>query len=148
MNFPEKMLGFVKGDHEAFDFLMNVHEIVEVWDDLIDKDKAVSDLALNDTFYRALIVLPRNGFYQRNFSLLNPIFEAGILDWFTANALEAKGDTESLMAARVLRCNLQQLMVMCARVVGGVEWAKRVGLELRTMGVETFAQYASELGVK
>lgn len=145
MNLPDKLLEFVRGDREAFAFLMDVHEIVEVWDDLIDKDKPVSDAVLNGTFYRALITLPRNGFYQRNFSLLNPVFEAAIMDWWTASRFES--NREELETAYTLRCGFYMLTVMSARIIGGLEWAKEVGAEVRKMG-DTLAEYSAQFGVK
>lgn len=145
MSDLEKIAGFVKGDADALAFLLDVHSIVEAWDDLIDRDKAVADAAINSAFYTALITLPRNPFYARNFSLLNPVFEAAIMDWHTANSLEAQG--VNLQMSYALRCGVQMLTVMAARIIGGVEWAKQVGVELRAMG-DTYAEYSAQIGVK
>ncbi len=146
MNATEKFGEFVKGDVDALAFLLGVHAIVEVWDDLIDGDKVVADTDINAAFYAALIILPRNAFYQRNFTLLNPVFEAAIFDWHTANSLEAKGG-DDLHTSYMLRCGVLMLTVMSARIVGGIEWAKKVGVELREMG-DTYAEYSAQFGVK
>ena len=142
----EKIAEFVKGDADALTFLLDVFNIVEVWDDLIDKDNPLQPSDISGAFYTALINLPRNPFYQRNFTLLNPVFEAAIMDWHTANSLESKGG-DSLHMAFALRCGVQMLVVMCARIVGGIEWAKKVGVELREMG-DTYAEYSAQFGVK
>lgn len=146
MNIHEKLSEFVKGDPDALAFILNVHSIVEVWDDLIDRDKPVDDQAINDVFHTALITLPRNPFYQRNFALLSPIFEAAIFDWHTANAFEARGG-DALRSSYTLRCGVLMLTVMAAKITGGVEWAKEVGVKLRDMG-DTWADYSSQFGDK
>ncbi len=146
MNVTPKIAEFVKGDADALAFLLGVHAVVELWDDLIDRDKSVADTDIHAAFYTALVTLPRNPFYQRNFSLLNPVFEAAIFDWHTANALEVKGG-DGLHMAYALRCGVQMLTVMAARIVGGTEWAKQVGVELREMG-DTWAEYSAGFGVK
>lgn len=135
----------LKGDSEAVAFNLALYEIVETWDDLIDHDPATPS-AINGAFYAALVTLPRNGFYQRHFALLNPLIESAILDWYAANAFEAKGDAESLRASYMLRCQIQAVTVMCARIIGGVGWANKVNLELRSAG-DTWAEYSSEHGV-
>lgn len=147
MSLPDKLLEFVRGDREAFAFLMDVYDIVEIWDDLIDKDKPVDDVVLNATFYRALITLPRNPFYHKHFLDLNPVFEAAILDWYTANALEKTGVTEHLYTSYGLRRGVQMLAIMAARIIGGVEWANKVSFDMGSTGDQTWAEYASEFKV-
>ena len=145
MSNLEKMAEFVKGDPDALAFLLDVHTIVELWDDLIDRDKALAPADINAAFYAAMITLPRNAFYQRNFTLLSPVLEAAIMDWHTANSLEAQG--VNLQMSYALRCGVQMLTVMAARITGGIEWAKQVGVELRGMG-DTWADYSAQFGVK
>jgi hypothetical protein len=134
---------WLRGNADAITFIRQIHEIAEVWDDLIDKDKPVCDSAINGAFYRALIGLPRNAFYREHFALLNPVMEAAILDWFTANDLEHRREGDDLHTAYVLRCGAQALTVMAARIIGGVEWARRVNLELRSQG-DTWAEYSQQ----
>lgn len=148
MNVHQKIGEFVKGDADALAFILGVHTVVELWDDLIDRDKDIAPASIHEAFYMALITLPRNPFYQRNFSLLNPVFEAAIFDWHTANALEATKDVENLRGSFMLRCGVLMLTVMCARIIGGAEWAKHVGVELRSMGDESWQEYIDSFGEK
>jgi hypothetical protein len=140
----EKIARWLKGDAAAIEFITGVHAIAEVWDDLIDGDQP-SPADINTAFVQALIVLPRNVFYQRNFALLNPVMEAAILDWLTANALEAKGEREGLRTAFVLRCSAMTLTAMAARIIGGWAWAKQVNSEMRSQG-DTWADYVAGFG--
>lgn len=134
------------GNHDATQFLLTVHKIVEAWDDLIDRDKATGDKEINGAFYAALITLPRNPFYAQNFMVLNPIMESAILDWHAANALEKMGSVERLRTSFVLRAAGMALTVMAAKIVGGVDWAAQVNTELRQMG-DTWADYCAKHGV-
>ncbi len=146
MTLHETISYAVKGNAEAEQFLLGVHRVVELWDDLIDKDKPASDADINAAFYHALIVLPRNPFYQANFALLNSIFESAILDWHTANALETKKDEQSLRISHVLRCSIQNLTIMAARIVGGVDWAIKISLAICSAGTD-WPDYAAKHGV-
>lgn len=139
--------GFMKGNAAAIDCLMTIHRIVETWDDIIDKDQPLTPEDINGAFYQALVTLPRNPFYRDHFAELNPVFESAILDWFLANKLEAKGDTESLRGSFMLRCGVLSLTVISARIIGGVEWANKVNQELRSAG-EGWDDYVASFGVK
>lgn len=145
MNY-QTFLEWMKGDTAAAQFVVNLHGIFEIWDDLIDKDKPVSDANINAAFMGALVILPRNPFYQAHFTLLNPLVESAILDWHTANALEAKKDEASLREAYVIRCSFYVVPVMCARIIGGQEWAQSVNLSLRSQPSE-WPAYAAKHGV-
>lgn len=141
----EKITAWMKGDEEAAAFIVSVHEIVELWDDLIDRDKTLEPESINTVFHAALITLPRNAFYRRHFLELNPILESAILDWHTANALEARRQGDDLHGAFMLRCGVMALTTMSAKIIGGVMWARQVGMELRSDG-ESWADYLKGFG--
>ena len=130
---------------EAVELNTLLYQVAEAWDDLIDGDAVNADV-INATFYAAMVTVPRNPFYQRHFALLNPLVEAAILDWFTANDLEKTRNVDKLRTSYMLRCGLQAVTVMCARILKGVVWANAVNMELRTAG-DTWAEYAAEFGV-
>lgn len=137
----------LKENAAAIAFNMAVYQIVEIWDDLIDKDKPASCHDIDGAFYAALITLPRNGFYRENFALLNPILESAILDWWAANKIEDTQKGDDLKTSYILRCGFQSLTTMSARIIGGVEWAQKVNTYLRTHG-DTWAEYSAEFEVK
>lgn len=146
MNLSERIRKFVRGDEQAYEFLMSIHRIVDTWDDLIDKDKPISDDEINNAFHMALIGIPRNPFYRANFALLNPLLESAIVDWHTANVLEKRGDEVSLREAYVIRCSIYTLDIMSARILGGNDWALAVSLEIRSFGNE-WPLYAAKHGM-
>lgn len=147
MNLTEHLGQWLRGNTDAIDLVLAVHDVVEVWDDLIDKDAEIRPEAINAVFYAALVTIPRNRFYKQHFDLLNPIIEAAILDWHTANALETRKTNDDLRNAYVLKCTGQLLTVLCARIIGGVNWARSVNLKIRSLG-ETWAEYSAEFGEK
>ena len=143
MILKDRIAQWLKGHQAAIEFVLAVHEIVELWDDLIDKDPA-SDDRVNAAFYLALITLPRNRFYQDNLGLLNPLIESAVFDWWTANKFEA--ERKQLHTAFMLKTGIHTIITMSARIVGGVDWAKQVNDDMRSLG-ETWEQYSKEFGV-
>lgn len=142
MNYAN-ILGWVKGNEEAARFLECWMSVIEIWDDLVDKDKPVTDTEINSAFFSALINIPRNGFYQANFARLNTIMESVITDWHTANALEATKDEVMLRTSYVMRCGAYAVISMCAAIVGGPEWGRAVNTELRSQPSE-WAAYSAK----
>ena len=141
----ERLAEWLKGHAAAIALVETIHDVVELWDDLIDRDCEIEPERINRAFYALFVTIPRNGFYQQHFALLNPLIESAILDWHTANALER--DETGPETAYGLRCTGQAVTTMCARIIGGVEWALQVNKELRTAG-ESYADYAAEFGEK
>jgi hypothetical protein len=129
------------GDLSAAAMLIDIWRIAELWDDLIDRDKPVKDEDINAAFYTAIISLPRNEFYQRHFLQINPLMESAIIDWHAANALEKNGSEVALRQAYVLRCSLVNLIVVAAKIIGGMDLARTVSGEVRMSG-DTWTEYA------
>lgn len=137
---------FLKGNADAVDLNIALHEVVHLWDDLIDLDRPVTPADINKAFHHALITIPRNAFYRANFADLSPILESAIFDWLAANEIEKTKDVERLRQAYVLRYTLLSFTVICARIIGGPEWAHWVNVEFRTMA-SPWKEYIEGLGV-
>lgn len=140
--FRDRVTRWMKGNAEATAFVVALHHIVETWDDLIDKDHPVTGAGINRAFYAALVEIPRNSFYQDHFALLNPIVEAAILDWFAANEFEKSKEYDRAWA---LGSTGLSVTVMCARILGGVEWATRVNVEFRKI-TEPLQEFVAAFG--
>ncbi len=113
------------------EFLESVVRIAHVWDDLIDQDAPVEPRDINDAFRLALFSLPRNPFYVRHFDLLNPLLLSAINNWVVANQLEATGDIEDRRIAFISRSSYIDLMTQVAFIMGGEDWVREVGPEIR-----------------
>lgn len=132
------------GHAAAIDFINTIFDIVETWDDLIDKDTDITDADINAAFRKSLVDLPRNTFYREHFERLNPLVESAIFDWLTANGMERENDY--LETAYGLKCSGQSLIIMSASIIGGHEHASQVSDEVRRSG-ETWRQYIHNMGL-
>jgi hypothetical protein len=122
-----------KGDVDALDLAAMVCEISHVWDDLIDKDKPVSDDQINRAFWLALIAIPGNPFYARFGDTLRPVMATGILNWIAANALEKRGGEHEMQIAHVTRYSVADVLMLIATLIGGQQWGFEAAADIRLM---------------
>jgi hypothetical protein len=123
-----------KGHPDAIRFLEDITEILHLWDDLVDRDKAVSDSTINKAFWKALIDLPRNAFYAANFQTLNALLVAAIVNWEVATQMERRPDgKDDLHIAYILRSSYIDLVLGVAVILGGREHAIEMMLPARRM---------------
>jgi len=57
-----KLDEWLLGNKDAVRCVLDLGQIVETWDDLIDKDKPISDQDISGSFYAATVNLPLNPF--------------------------------------------------------------------------------------
>lgn len=134
------------GNVEAIRFVYSVMYIVEVWDDLIDKDKEVPGNFINISHRMMLYDLPRNKFYMQYIDQLNPLIMNAILAWHDANAMEKTGDFHDKELAYGLRNQILNLINYCAYLIGGMDHAIAVGPRLRRICTETLDEYVHDKG--
>lgn len=120
-----------RNDPAAVEFLTAVVDIAHLWDDLVDRDKDVPVDVINRAFVSALVTLPRNPFYARHFDLLNPILVSAIGNWQIANEFEAGESESDLRIAFILRSSYANLLTQVAFIVGGLDWVRAVGPDVR-----------------
>lgn len=77
--------------------------------------------------FQALVVLPRNAFYQANFASLNAVLANASTNWTIATDLERAGGVAGKRTAYVLRASYVDLVTHCALLLGGMDWARAVG---------------------
>lgn len=129
----EQILKWLKGNASAADFVNMIMQISHVWDDLIDKDKALEDGAVDQAFFDALIRLPRNDFYRKNFDHLNSVIMNSISNWKIATDMEREGGELQLNIAFILRSSYVDIITQSALLIGGQSWASKVGKEVRNL---------------
>lgn len=140
MTLSEHLREWLLGNEAAIAFVLAVHDVVETWDDLYDQDKEVSKDQLNQAFYTAMVTIPRNAFYQAHFAMLSPIIEAAIFEWWASNEFEKQENLEMAWALANAGLNVT---VMCARIIGGQQLARRVAVEFRQI-VEPLNEFKAE----
>ncbi|MBX3659197.1 MAG: hypothetical protein KF740_12245 [Ramlibacter sp.] len=129
---PEEAFSFVlKGHRDAIAFCFVLCGVLHLWDDLDDRDKPIAREDINQAMYAALVVLPRNAFYQANFAELNALVDSAIMNWHAANAFEREGSDEDKRISFIIRSAYCNVILTAARIVGGYEWARSVAPALR-----------------
>jgi hypothetical protein len=141
------------GNQAAADFLMLVTEALHLWDDLIDRDKKVSDAQVNKVFTNLLCVLPLNPFF-RNFSVqLCTVAMLAIQNWHVANKAERTDQNQAVDAATVpldvafiLRSSYIDLVTMTATFCGGTAHGQQIAGKVHNLAHrEGFKNYLLNL---
>lgn len=124
-----------RGNRAAVQMLSDLLDVSQLWDDLIDLDKVPADKYINDRFYKALISIPRNPFYREHFGQISTVLEQAIVSWFVATSIERqRNEDETLnMVAFITRSDYINLIVLCAGIIGGVDWATQVAFDIRKL---------------
>jgi hypothetical protein len=86
------------GDASAVNFILSFSDLCEVFDDLIDKDKPVTDDDIIRTLFTALVDIPMNPFFAHYRHQLVPVVITGINAWLDANKLERGSDNDKVFA--------------------------------------------------
>lgn len=140
---------FLLGDKAAVAFNLLFVEILHAWDDLIDRDKPVSDEDIHEAFQRALVLLPANPFYRKHFEHLHPLIDVAILNWHAANALEATESHADKEIAFITRSDYLNVFVKSLLLVGGFNYARKVLPDVRRFWHgEGFTKYLLNLAAE
>lgn len=118
-----------KGNKEAVSFLRIIVAVLHFWDDLIDRDKELSDDTINLMMWSALVDLPRNTFYGQNFVALNGLLMNAILNWQVATRFER--EEANLEIAFIIRSCYIDLATLTALLCGGKAHVEDILPELR-----------------
>lgn len=146
MNDREFMLHAFKGNQAAVDYVLAISRVVDVWDNLIDKDVPVSDEQINSAFFALMVEIPSNEFFLACREKLLPLHVTGIANWLIANRMEKSDEIRSLEIAHVIRYSIADVAVMAAVLCGGYQWAEEIGPELRMRSQRSdFNEYMKSL---
>lgn len=129
----DKLSYFFRGDADAVNFALMFTHVADIWDDLVDKDRAPTDNELNSAFWYCLSAMPRNRFYRNHMDELIPQIETGILNWMAADELVKRGGKKEMEVANVIRHNISDLFVHMARLIGGFDWAVQVTADIKML---------------
>lgn len=133
------------GDQHAINFIDMFMSTIEIWDDLIDKDKPVSAEDINTVFTNLLFWLPQNLFFEKYKSYLLPIIMTTINTWHDSNYLGSEEDIRSKQEAWYLKQFGIEMFSAVAFLIGGFEHMRDVSLKIRKIvRHEDFAEYLKE----
>lgn len=144
----EFLVWALQGDLAAVELVQRIFRVSQTLDDLVDKDKELSDRDIYAAFFESLVLIPANSAYQRFFAHLNPLFAQYLQDWFDATLMERSGVDHHIRLAFGLRSNLGAIITQLALLIGGFEWMQRVAPAVRDhIHCELFEDYLAELPV-
>lgn len=142
----ERLLYWCKGNQDAADLCAQFLYVCHVWDDLVDHDTPREASHINQAFWMAFVEIPTNKFYRTFFSEIHPVLVDTINQWEIANTLEHSGDEHQRTISFTLRLSILGLICHIAFLVGGYEWVRTIGAEIRMYGQrETLNEYLEEL---
>lgn len=134
-----------RNDVNAMLFLSIIMDAVELWDDLIDKDKAVSDETVNRVFINLMFWLPQNTFFTAHKTYLMPLVMTCINAWMDSNDLAQSKTERDLHTAWYLKQMGVELYGAVAFLIGGFDHMRSVSAEMRdVLAHEPFSDYLKE----
>lgn len=136
----------LKGNRSAIDYCNIVFGTSQVMDDLIDRDKPVSNDQIHELMWKLMVDLPSNAFFMRYFNQLVPLHRQYLNDYRDANILERHGNKRDLQISFVLRDSVSTLIIQVAYLIGGKEWMDEISIHARKMIFdEPFSSYKKSL---
>lgn len=92
--------------------------VTQMWDDFIDRDNELTNEEINKGMELALVEIPTNPFYIKNFMVLQPLVQSMIYKWYQANRYE--DDKKQLSKAYMLRAGIYDLFAQCVIITRGL----------------------------
>ena len=133
------------GDQYALDMAHMMEEISHTWDDLVDKDREVSEDQINKAFMYCLVYLPTNPFYRKIQDAVIPMWVTVISAYQTANYFEKTNDQHGIEIAHSLRYAAGNILAYAIHVCVGPEKAKLYIPEMwKEVFFERFDDYRKE----
>lgn len=133
------------GNQDALDMFNAFSHLAHVWDDLIDRDKPVSEANINLAFISCLALLPANPFYRSIQDQILPMWVVVVSSYETANKYERDKDPHGLEIAHGLRYAAGQIVAYAVHVCVGPEKAREFLPEVwKAIYYERFDDYRKE----
>jgi hypothetical protein len=133
------------GNQDALNMYRMLVDLSHTWDDLIDKDKEVPDVEINNAFLIALVYMPANPFYQSIQQQVMPMWLTVLSAYEVANKFERDKDEVGLEIAHNLRYAAGHIVAYMVQACVGYEKAKEIMPEVwKAVVFERFDDYRKE----
>lgn len=141
----EGKLEWFGGNPDALSMYRMFVDLAHAWDDLVDKDKEVSEADINNAFLTCLVYLPANPFYRSIQDQIFPMWITVVSGFEAANKFERDKDLHGLELAHMLRYAAGNIIAYAIHVCVGPEKAKEFIPEMwKAVVVERFDAYRKE----
>jgi hypothetical protein len=114
------------GNHEAAEIFNMLCELVDTWDNLIDRDVDCRQESINAAFRVALVGLPNNRLYAALMPQLVPMWEMVISAYEVANKFEQDKDEHGLELSHTLRYAIGHMVAFLVIACVGAYEAKSI----------------------
>tara|TARA_R110000822_G_scaffold73066_1_gene175666 strand:+ start:108 stop:575 length:468 start_codon:yes stop_codon:yes gene_type:complete len=133
------------GNIDALNMYKIFVNLAHTWDDLIDKDKDVSESDINNAFLSCLFYLQINPFYKSIEKDILPMWITVVSSYETANYYENTKDIHGIEIAHSLRYAAGNIIAYAIHVCVGREKAKEILPEVwKDIFYERFDDYRNE----
>lgn len=133
------------GNQDAINLFDMLIDLAHTWDDLVDKDKDVTEAKINNAFMICLVYLPMNPFYQLIQRDVMPLWITVVSAYQTANHYERTKDAHGVEIAHTLRYAAGQIIAYAVHVCVGPEKAAEYLPDVwKALVIERFDDYRKE----
>ena len=133
------------GNEYALQMYRMLVDLVHTWDDLIDKDREVSEQEINNAFLIALVYMPSNPFYRQIQEHVMPMWVTVLSAYEVANKFERDKDAHGLEIAHNLRFAAGHVVSYMVQACVGYEKSREIMPEIwKAIVDERFDDYRKE----
>jgi purine-cytosine permease-like protein len=145
MNSAEGKLEWFGGNQDALNMYHLFMNLLHTWDDLVDKDKEVTETGINSAFLIALVCLPANPFYRSIQDKILPMWITVVSAYETANKFERDKDEHGIEIAHTLRYAAGHIVAYAVQVCVGIDKAREILPEVwKNIVFERYEEYRKE----
>lgn len=117
-------LEWFNGNLDALNMSRYLIDLSHIWDDVVDKDKEVTENDINYAFSICLILLPTNSFYKLIQDKIISLWVVVVSNYFVANKFEKTGNEDKLIASYGLRTHIANIICYSIVFIYGAENSK------------------------
>jgi len=133
------------GNTDALQIYQAFVDLLHTWDDLVDKDKEVSEAQINHAFLISLVYLQSNPFYRQIQDQVMPMWISVVSAYETANHYERTKDEHGIEISHTLRYTAGHIIAYIVHVCVGPEKAREIMPEVwKNIVCERFDDYRKE----
>jgi hypothetical protein len=138
----KKRMEWLLNNQSAYEWLDMMMEAVEFTDDLIDKDKEISQERVLNNMTALMIRLPNNEFYLANRTYLTPFVVQAYFAYRDSEKLKGSEDERHKRLAFQLRDYSAEFYHAAAFCVGGWKHLEKISTEMREFfALETYEEW-------
>ena len=120
-------------------------DLSHAWDDVVDGDRKVPEIELNNAFLIALVYLPANRFYQSIQYQILPMWLTVVSAYEAANKFEREKDPHGVEIAHTLRYAAGNIIAYAIHVCVGPDKAREYVPEMwKAVVFERYEEYRKE----